>query len=399
VTTPIDFRIFDCDHHYYEPPEAFTRYLDKKMRRRAVNFVDMNGRPNLLVAEKVNRFVPNPTFDPIAKPGSLYEYYRGTSGGDIRAAFGELEPIADHPEYRERDARLRVMDQQGVEGCFMFPTLGVGLEEALVGDPEAIHATFHALNEWVHDEWGFAFEDRIFGAAVISFADPDRAVAELRWALDRDVRMVCLRPAPAPTASGTVIPSDPVFDPFWALAAEAGVTIGYHSGDSGQGYIPRHWGAPVTHEAFGLSALHLLLCTDRPIFETMCVLLAGGIMARHPELRFASVESGSEWVPTLFKKAAKIYKQQPQVFGEHPHDTLRRQLYVSPHFEEDKRAVADLLGVDHVLMGSDWPHAEGLRAPADYAAELATDGFTTDEMRVIMRENGLQLSRRSPSPH
>jgi len=397
TTTPLDYGLFDCDNHYYEPPEAFTRYLDKRLRRRAVNFVDLNGRASLLVAEKVSRFVPNPTFDPIAKPGTLYDYYRGNTDGDVRAAFGDLDAIADHPEYRERDARLRVMDAQGVDGCFLFPTLGVGLEEALIGDPEAIHATFHALNEWVHDEWGFAHDERIFAAAVISFADPDRAVAELEWALERDVRMLCLRPAPAPTERGATLPSDAVFDPFWARAAEAGVTIGYHSGDSGQAYIPHRWGAPDSHESFGLSPLYLLLCTDRPIFETVCVLLAGGVMQRHPGLRFASIESGSEWVPALFKKAAKIYKQQPHAFGEHPHETLRRQLFVSPHFEEDKRAVADLLGVDHVLMGSDWPHAEGLHQPADYAGELEVDGFAADEQRRIMRENGLRLSRREPA--
>lgn len=396
-TTPIDFELFDCDHHYYEPPEAFTEHLDRKLRRRAVNFVDLNGRASLLVAEKVNRFIPNPTFDPIARPGALYEYFRGTGGGDVRAAFGELEPLADHPEYQQRDARMRVLDEQGVEGCFLFPTLGVGLEEPLIGDPEAIHATFHALNEWVHDEWGFARDERTFGAAVISFADPERAVTELEWALERDARIVCLRPAPAPTARGATLPSDPVFDPFWALAAEAGVTIGYHSGDSGQSYITRRWGAPETHEAFGLSALYLLVCADRPIFETISVLLTGGVMQRHPGLRFATIESGSEWVPTLFKKSAKIYRQQPDAFGEHPHETLRRQLFVSPHFEEDKRAVTDLLGVDHVLMGSDWPHAEGVPAPADYANELVDDGFDADEMRHIMRENGLALSRRAPA--
>ena len=396
MRTPTEFRLFDSDNHYYEPPEAYTHSLDKQMRRRAVQFVAIDGRTSLLVRERISRFVPNPTFDPISRPGALYEYFRGTTDGDVRAAFGDLESIADHPEYRERAARLRVMDAQGVEGCFLFPSLGVGLEEPLTGDPEAIHATFHALNEWVCDTWGFASGERIFGAAVISFADPDRAVGELRWALDRDARMLCLRPAPAPTARGNLLPSDPAFNAFWALAAEAGVTIGYHSGDSGQAYITRHWGAADSHESFGFTPLYLLMSADRPIYETVTALLAGGVLTRHPGLRIASIESGSEWVPTLFKKTAKVFRQQPQSFAEHPHEVLRRQLWVAPHFEEDKRQVADLLGVDHILMGSDWPHAEGLREPSDYAAELDADGFDNDERRQIMRENGLRLSRRVP---
>jgi predicted TIM-barrel fold metal-dependent hydrolase len=389
--------LFDADNHYYEATDAFTRHADRKLRQRAIQWTELEGRTRLLVGGRISRFVPNPTFDPVARPGSLYAYYRGNTDGDVRKAFGDLDPIADHPEYRDRDARLAVMDAQGLEACFLYPTLGVGMEEALVDDPDAIVATFRAFNRWLDEDWGFAHQDRLFGAPIISLADPGAAVDELEWALERDVRIVCLRPAPAPTAAGARPPGDPVFEPFWALAAEAGVTIGYHSGDSGQGYITRRWGAQDQHHSFDLSAFYLLTTVDRPIYETIAALLAGGVLARHPQLRIATIESGSEWVPTLFKKTAKVYKQQPQMFSEHPHETLRRQLWVSPHFEEDKRAVADLLGVGHILMGSDWPHAEGLAEPADYRAELEHDGFTPDEIRLVMRENGLPLSRRAPA--
>jgi predicted TIM-barrel fold metal-dependent hydrolase len=393
----LDFKLFDADNHYYEATDAFTRHLDANMRRRCIQWVELDKRTRLMVGGRLCRFIPNPTFDPIAKPGSLYDYYRGKTDGDVKRAFGDLDRIADHPEYRDRATRLEVMDEQGVEACFLFPTLGVGMEEALLPDQDAIVAAFHAFNEWVAEEWGFAHEGRLFGAPVISLADPDQAVVELQWALDGDARIVCLRPAPAPTATGNRPPGDPVFDRFWGLAAEAGVTIGYHSGDSGQSYVTRHWGGNETHESFGLTAFYMLATADRPIYETIAALLTGGVLTRHPGLRIATIESGSEWVPTLFKKTAKIYKQQPQHFAEHPHETLRRQLWVSPHFEEDKRVVADLLGVDHILMGSDWPHAEGLPQPSDYLAELNHDGFSAEEVRKVMRDNGLPLTRREPA--
>ncbi len=69
---------------------------------------------------------------------------------------------------------------------------------------------------------------------------------------------------------------------------------------------------------------------------------------------------------------------------------------MSPHFEEDKRAVADALGVDQILMGSDWPHAEGLRAPADYRVELERDGFSKAGIKKIMYSNGAQLVDLAP---
>src|SRR4029079_15963341 len=157
-------------------------------------------------------------------------------------------------------------------------------------------------------------------------------------------------------------------------------------GDSGQSYISRRWGIDDSHQSFGLSTFYLLATTDPSILETSVALLAGGVLRRHPELRIVTIDSGSEWVPALFKKTAKVFKQQPGAFGEHPHETLRRQLWVSPHFEEDKAAVADVLGIDRILMGSDWPHAEGLPQPSDYRAELERDGFGVTEIRKIMRE-------------
>ncbi|MCB0963159.1 MAG: hypothetical protein KDA98_07640, partial [Acidimicrobiales bacterium] len=128
----VDFDVFDADNHYYEPTDAFTRHLEHGMAKRTMQWAEVDGRTRLLVGGKVNRFIPNPQFDPVARPGCLDDYFRGRSpADDIRGAFGELEPIS--PAYRDPAARLEVMDAQGMEGCFLFPTLAVGMEEALIG--------------------------------------------------------------------------------------------------------------------------------------------------------------------------------------------------------------------------------------------------------------------------
>jgi hypothetical protein len=129
----LPYEIFDGDNHYYEAEDAFTRHMDRKLRRRCMDWAVVNGRKELLVGGAVNRFIPNPTFDPVARPGCLDDYYQGKNkaGLSIKDAFGALEPI--HVEYRDRDARVRVMKQQRMQGAFFFPTLGVGMEEALSG--------------------------------------------------------------------------------------------------------------------------------------------------------------------------------------------------------------------------------------------------------------------------
>jgi len=55
------------------------------------------------------------------------------------------------------------------------------------------------------------------------------------------------------------------------------------------------------------------------------------------------------------------------------------------------RALADAIGSDHVLFGSDWPHAEGLADPRSFVDDLV--GFSDEEIRLIMRDNAEALSR------
>ena len=171
-----------------------------------MQWAEINGRQRLLVGGKLNKFIPNPAFDPVAKPGSLDEYFRGKNpeAKDIRSLFGDLEPI--RPEYRDRDARLSVMDRQGLDGCFLFPTLGVGMEEALSDDPPALIAAFEAFNRWLEDDWGYAYKERIFAAPMITLIDVDAAVAELRRVLDADARIVCIKGGPAHTPDGPHLP-------------------------------------------------------------------------------------------------------------------------------------------------------------------------------------------------
>src|SRR6185436_18254521 len=113
----IDFEAFDADNHYYEATDAFTRHLPAE-HAKVVQWAEVGGKPRMVVDNKLFRFIPNPTFDPVARPGCLDDYFRGkVAGDDIRAAFGALEPIS--PAYRHPEARVKLMDTQGMEACFL----------------------------------------------------------------------------------------------------------------------------------------------------------------------------------------------------------------------------------------------------------------------------------------
>jgi len=386
----VDFDVFDADNHYYEATDAFTRHLDPRMAKRAMQWADVDGKRRLVVGGRINRFIPNPQFDPVARPGCLDEYFRGRSpADDIRGAFGQLEPIS--AAYRNRDARLEVMDAQGMTGCFMFPTLAVGMEEALVHDVDAAHAAFRALNRWVDEDWGVNYRDRIFTAPSLTLLDPDQALDETRWAVAQGARVVVMRAGPVMAPTGGRSPGDAVYDPMWKVLADAGVLVAYHSGEAGYGRHIVDWGESAEFEAFRRTPLYGIVTADRAISDTVAALICHGVFDRHPGVRVATIESGSEWVHPLMKKLQKAWSMTPGAFAADPVEALRSHVWVAPYYEDDIRHLADALGSDHVLFGSDWPHAEGIAEPKAFVDDLV--GFSDEEVRLIMRENALSLTK------
>jgi predicted TIM-barrel fold metal-dependent hydrolase len=391
--TALDFRLFDADNHYYEAEDAFTRHMPAAMAKRAMQWAELNGRKKLLVAGKVNTFIPNPTFDTVARPGALMEYFQGASDKSVTDSFGELEPI--RREYRDRDARLAVMDEQGMEACWLFPTLAVGMEEALGHDLEAALAAFRAFNRWLEEDWGFAYRDRLFAAPYLSLIDQDLAIVELEWALDRGARVVCMRPAPVRTPAGSRSPFLEQFDPFWARVAEAGITVAFHGGDSGYARFVKEWEPGAQYKAFFATPLERMMTGSRPITDTMAALLCHRVLERFPTLRIASIENGSGWVRSLLRKMDLTAKQSPGWFADRPSTVFRRNVWVSPFWEDDPVEAVKVLTPERTLFGSDWPHIEGIGEPVSYADRLSS--IPVEDLRLVMRENAAMLTGLSTS--
>ena len=386
--------LFDADNHYYEAEDAFIRHMSPDMQKRCMQWAEINGKKRLLVGGKINRFIPNPTFDPVAKPGSLDAYFRGKNpeAKDIKTMFGALEPI--NPGYRDPAARIEIMDEQGIEGTFLFPTLAVGMEVSLQHDPEAMVAAFKAFNRWMLDDWTFNYQDRIFAAPVVSLADVDAAVEEVEFALANDAHVICIKGGPVRAGAESWSPGDRRHDPVWARINEAGVTVGIHSGDAGYDRYVKDWEDDGrSMEAFRYTPLKSMLTSDRPPFDTYAALICHGVFDRFPNLRIASIESGSEWVPQLIKKLKKVYGQNPGAFGQDPIESFRQHVWVAPFYEDDLTGLKDLIGVDRILFGSDWPHAEGLEHPHTFADDLRRFGFEDDEIRTVMVDNGWALAK------
>jgi predicted TIM-barrel fold metal-dependent hydrolase len=390
----LDFAAFDGDNHYYEALDAFTRHLDPRLGPRVIQWCEINGRKYHVLGGKVSRAVVNPTFDPVSPAGALSAYFRGNESGRSPLEYlREREPI--RPEYRDRDARVRAMDAQGLQKIWMFPTLGMIYEELLKHDPGAVALLFQSFNRWIEEDWGYAYQDRLFASPYISLADLPTAIAEFERAVSLGARHVVMRPAAAFTENGSFGVADPVFDPFWARVNEAGIPVVVHAGDSGyssngygrEGFSANFSGAGrPSITAFGM---------ERAIYDFLASIIFEKLFDRFPNVRIVSVENGSTFLPDLFKKLKSTARKTPGYFTEDPVETFRKNIWINPFWEDDVNETAAMMGADRVVFGSDWPHIEGMPEPLDYVSEL--EQFSDADRRKILLTNAEELTTPRPA--
>ncbi len=379
MTRKLDFPIFDADNHLYETEEAFTRYLPTGYEN-LIKYVQVKGRTKMAIKNLITDYIPNPTFNVVAPPGAHELLYKHQNPDSKTRAGEEPTPapprsVPSIPAYFEPEPRLKLMDELGIDRAMMWPTLASVLEERLTDDPIASHVVIHAFNQWLHDQWSFDYEGRIFATPVITLPIVERAIEELAWVIERGAKAILIRPAPVPDFNGRRRSfALPEFDSFWEAVQQADVMVGLHASDSGfQRYLNDFEGTDGEFEPFkgGRTAFSVLVGSDnRTITDVVSSIIGHGLATRFPKLRFLPVENGSAWVRPLVQKFERIYDRSPELFDEDPMVAFKRNVWVHPFHEEDPVGLTEVIGVDNVCFGSDYPHPEGMFDPVAFVDEL-----------------------------
>jgi predicted TIM-barrel fold metal-dependent hydrolase len=382
--------LFDCDTHCYETRDAFTRHLPERFREKAIIPVtNAAGREVILAGSRVGTFNSEQGggFDFANRPGSLKEMLKQMASGNPDETY-RPEPM--RPEYIEREPRLRLMERQGVEKAVIFPAGMALAAEHYVDDTNALYANIHSFNLWFDETWGFNYDERLFAPALLSLRDLDQAVAEVDFVLDRGARVVLLPTGPAYGHS----PGEPYFDPVWTRLDEARATVAFH--------IMPYWYFTALSPAWGYDpdppSWHMSawqwnnVYGERPIEDTLSALVFDNLFGRHPDLMVLVAEHGAEWVPHFVKhmdKSRGMGRNGPWKGGklsERPSAIFRRHVRVAPYPEDDIPWIVDNLGsAESIVMGSDFPHAEGLAEPAEFQQLLGT--LPVDVQQAILRGN------------
>jgi predicted TIM-barrel fold metal-dependent hydrolase len=395
----LGYRLIDADEHYYEPDDCFSRHIEARYAGDTIR-VDRGKGDGLgrIYLGKGRTFMSVMPGDYASAPGAL----QGLFVGGVSDGFThrEVVSIADHPEFAVKSARLALMDAQGVEAAIMLPTMGVAVEYDMRHDPGLLYASLRAFNRWLEEDWGYGADRRIFAVPMLSLVDLDQALTELHRVIEAGARIVHL--APGPVAAGDASrggrsPADPVFDPFWATCAEAGIPVVFHVSNSGYNHFyGTLWSEKADSPSHQQSPLQWALCnTERPVVDTLIALASHNLFGRHPDIKIVSIENGSSWLKPLFKtvdKAAALGRRGEMIGGklpDRPSEALAEHLWVCPFPEDDVDDLIAAIGAGHVLFGSDWPHPEGIRDPTDYLSRLA--GRPSDVTRQVLRANTARL--------
>ena len=391
----MDTRPIDADNHYYEPLDAFTRHLDRKFKDRGVRPVQDGKRTHLLIGGRLNRFVPNPTFDPIIVPGCIDPLFRGQipEGVDPRSLM-QVEPL--RAEYRDRDRRVEVMDEQGLGGGAAVPDAGVrgGGGVAATTSPRPWRA-------WRRSTAG----STTTGASRTS----DRLLRGRRCSRSPIPTARSRRSTGCSTGAHAWCTSGRRRCPRRTARADRSATSG--STRSGRGSPPPRSRWPSTSATAATTrASPRAWGGERHVRVRQQRRARPGARRRPRDPRHDRVAARARRVHSAIRRCASRASrtgptgctcsrsacasrrnQTPWSFAEDPLDTLRRHVWVTPYLEEDLPKLAELIGVERILFGSDWPHGEGVAQPLDFERELG--GFDEGAVQRIMHDNCARAPR------
>jgi predicted TIM-barrel fold metal-dependent hydrolase len=129
--------------------------------------------------------------------------------------------------------------------------------------------------------------------------------------------------------------------------------------------------------------------------QAMVDLIWAGVPQRYPKLRFVIVEGGVGWMASVLRFMdhwwTDHHRWMEPKLDEPPSFYFKRQFWGT--FEDDRAGLLtrELIGVDRLMWGSDYPHTEGTFPHS--REQIAKDfvGIPEKEIRMMVAENAAQL--------
>jgi predicted TIM-barrel fold metal-dependent hydrolase len=248
-------------------------------------------------------------------------------------------------------------------------------------------AIFRAYNEWLAE---FCRRDpaRLKGIAMINVDDVQDGIKQLEHASKMGFAGAMITEYP---------PEDrrydqPEYEPFWAAAQALDMPLSLHTATRRQGRI-RGAGEKTLRDATSRATKAFSPATS------VCDMIFSGVFERYPNLKLAIVEFELAWAPYLLAAMDYTYRERHEEAlyrfkdGMRPSDFFHRNICLS--FQEDAIGIRlrDVIGVDNMMWGSDYPHSESTFPRSRQILAQILTGVPDDEQAKIVGGNTARLYR------
>jgi uncharacterized protein len=351
-------RWMDSDMHLAEPGDLWQGYIEPELRERVPALTgvmpdyDVLGRSTIPAIEQIRS----------TRTDMFLEYL----SPDQRC----IDPAG----------QLRAMDREGIDVAILFPTAGRRTKNPSPAEAAALN---RAYNSWLRDFCSYE-PARLKVNAIISLLDVDAAVAEVR-------RVAAELGGVGVSIEGSTPDTrfyDARYEPIWDEAERCGLAVGLHNFVQ---MTPRYKDRPTaiyTH-ALGRPVEHACVFTE---------LLYGGVLERHPRLRFSFLEAGCSWMPYWMFRLEEEWEKFRMVDEElarnvtmPPIEYWRRQFFSSVEVDEwTLPSVIGTVGDDNLVLSSDFPHFDSA-FPHAFDRFMAIDGVGVESRKKILWDNCARL--------
>ncbi|HSF34152.1 MAG TPA: amidohydrolase family protein [Candidatus Tectomicrobia bacterium] len=355
------YTLISSDSHIIEPADLWETRLDRQFRERGPQLV-REGDTDQWYADGVK-------FGNIGtnqQAGLRFEAPEQlTAAGSMNTIpLGGVDP----------HAHVKDMDRDSVAGGVLYPSQGLTIYR--VPDSQLLSAILRAYNDWLAD-FCKPCPNRLKGIAMLNVDDPDDAASELQRAAKMGLAggMIPLRPMEHRY-------DHPKYEPLWAAAQDLGMPLSLHVGTY-------RWQPGMDPNAMGQDIVEFTN-RDHDVRTPIAAMIYAGVFERYPRLRVGAVEFEVSWAPYFLARLDNVYTERAvgrklARFKDDmlPSDFFRRNVFIS--FQEDDLGIRlrSVIGVENLMWGSDYPHAESTFPKSRQIVERMLKDVP-DEQRVMI---------------
>ncbi len=310
----------DADTHLIES-ERTWEFIDKEFLRHKPQLL-VNSDPGATATQREFWRIDGALF-----PKRFFDFDRSGTTEEAREA-------------RSVDARLAHMTELGVDVQVLYPTLFL---IPISGKPEVEFAIHTAYNRWAADICANS-HGRLRWAAQLPLLSMDRAITELRWAVEHGACAVHMRPYDANRP-----PSSTYFYPLYAEAERLNVPICLHAGN----------GSTIQSADLGPYPECVFPFVKLAPIGAFHSLLISGTCAKFPKLRWGIIEVSASWIPYLFHDLPpRMSRLLGRKLDPSYHLLRDNNAYVGCQTDDDLPYVLKYAGEETLIIGSDYGHAD-----------------------------------------